>query len=119
MYTSLGLSWNPVSTLLISVDVNRIFQSNMDFFYRGGIEYTYYRSTTDSSFFATIMNGSPSFRTGISFKDIEPIGFLNFASGIGYTTNMFRIDLGMEGKFEKYLYGGFTYQLSLTLPFKI
>lgn len=119
IYTSLGVSFNPISTLLICADVNRIFDDSMDFFYRGGIEYMYTRSTQDSSFLAAVMSGSPSFRIGTSFKKLDALGFMNIAAGLGYTTNVFRVDLGMEGKFENYLYGGFTYQLSLTLPFKI
>ena len=119
IYTSLGVSVNPFSTLIICGDVNRIFKSDLPYFYRVGAEYTYTRSTEDSSFLATVINGSPSFRAGTSFKELQALGFMDIALGVGYTTNLFRVDLGMEGKFENYLYGGFTYQLELTLPFKI
>lgn len=119
VYTSLGVSFNPVSTLILCADANRIIESGMDFFYRVGAEYTYARAISDSSFLANLAGGSPSFRVGTSFKEINQLGFMDIALGLGYSSNIFRIDIGTEGKFENYLYGGFTYQFSLTLPFKI
>ncbi|MDD3804064.1 MAG: hypothetical protein PHW02_06760 [bacterium] len=119
MYTSLGISLNPIPSLIICADVNRIFKSELPFFYRAGLEYSYMREISDSSFLANIRGGSPSFRIGTSFREISQIGFMDIALGAGYSSNMFRVDLGTEGKLNNYLYGGFTYQLSLTLPFKI
>ncbi|MGE3063663.1 MAG: hypothetical protein AB7T10_08535 [bacterium] len=119
IYASFGISFNPASTFILCADVNRIFKSDLPFFYRVGAEYTYTREISDSSFLANLAGGSPSFRVGTSFKELDQIGFMDIALGVGYSSNMFRIDIGTEGKFENYLYGGFTYQLSLTLPFNM
>lgn len=117
VYTSAGVSVNPFSTLLLVFDVNRIFEKDKPFIFRGGAEYTFLRSSNPSNFFSTIISGSPSVRAGTAFKEIQAIGYTDISLGLGYDMNGNRFDMAIEGQLEQFIYGGFTYQLTLNLPF--
>jgi len=116
VYTSAGISVNPFSTMLLVFDVNRIFEKDKPFIYRGGLEYTFLRDARTSNLFSTLISGSPSVRAGTSFKEINAIGYTDISLGLGYDMNGYRIDMAVEGLLEQFIYGGFTYQLTLNMP---
>ena len=114
-----GVSFFPATGLVLLLDIDRIFKSDMPFIYKGGIEYTFYRQFSDNSFLSSILTGSPSIRGGAVFKEIYGLEVITFTLGLGYSSSDYRIDMAIEGLPDDYMQGGLTYQISINLPIKI
>lgn len=111
-----GVSFLAAESFFVTIDVDRILQSNRPFIYRAGAEYTFLREINTGSFAEALISGSPSIRAGAQMKSFYGLEAVSMALGIGYSMDNFRIDMAFSGTPDQYLEGGLTYQLSANIP---
>ncbi len=111
-----GLSFLAMESLFITIDVDKILQSNKPYVYKAGIEYTIKRQINDGTFIESLLSGSPSIRCGAQLKEFYGLEAVSLAMGIGYDMSGYRIDIAFSGTPDQYMKGGLTYQISANFP---